>query len=282
MRFGKHTGAPGQRLRAPAQEQDAPRVTAAPSAAGAGSTITDRVPETEIDFLDTGGHDHSGAAGGGTPVDHGDLTGVGADDHHAQDHQARHQSGGADALTGAVDANGRVGVRKNSTGTAVKRRTLNLIEGANVTLTVSEDAGNEEVDITIAAAAAGATDRVFVGAWHHANAGNVNTASFEQLASSLSISSVMGEAAPYTGNLTLFAVTFSGAHGADASNYLDFEVYINGVASGMTGRVNDVLTEWVFTGSEAVTAADLVTVYAKRTGTLNAVSPVVKLYMVPS
>jgi len=49
--------------------------------------------------------------------------------------------------------NARVAVRKNTGGADVgKRRRLNLIEGSNVTLTVVDDAGSEEVDITIAAA----------------------------------------------------------------------------------------------------------------------------------
>lgn len=46
-------------------------------------------------------------------------------------------------------------VRKNSTGTVFERRRLNLIEGSNVTLTVADDAGNDEVDITIAASGGG-------------------------------------------------------------------------------------------------------------------------------
>lgn len=48
-------------------------------------------------------------------------------------------------------------VRKNSAGTVFTRRQLNLIEGSNVTLTVADDAGNDEVDITIAAAAGSLT-----------------------------------------------------------------------------------------------------------------------------
>src|SRR6186997_2222373 len=43
-------------------------------------------------------------------------------------------------------------VRKNSTGSDFTRRRLNLIEGTNVTLTVADDAGDDEVDITITAA----------------------------------------------------------------------------------------------------------------------------------
>jgi hypothetical protein len=49
-----------------------------------------------------------------------------------------------------LDATARVGVRKNSGGSVFSRRRLNLIEGSGVTLTVADDSGNEEVDVTIA------------------------------------------------------------------------------------------------------------------------------------
>lgn len=86
--------------------------------------------------------------------DHDALTGVSADDHHAENHQARHQTAGADPLSGSVDANARVAIAKNGTLIGTRRR-VNLVEGANVTLTVADDAGSEEVDVTIAAAASG-------------------------------------------------------------------------------------------------------------------------------
>lgn len=69
------------------------------------------------------------------------------------DHATEHEDGGDDELTGDLNATARVAVRKNSTGGAVgARRRLNLIEGSNVTLTVADDSGNEEIDVTIAAA----------------------------------------------------------------------------------------------------------------------------------
>ncbi len=70
-------------------------------------------------------------------------------------HQSSHQSGGGDPLSGNLDAVSRVGVRKNSTGSTFDRRRINLIEGANVTLTVADDSGGEEVDVTIAASGVG-------------------------------------------------------------------------------------------------------------------------------
>ena len=51
--------------------------------------------------------------------------------------------------------NARVAVSKNSGATVGTRRRLNLIEGSNVTLTIADDPGNEEVDVTIAASGGG-------------------------------------------------------------------------------------------------------------------------------
>lgn len=65
-------------------------------------------------------------------------------------HAASHEAGGGDVIDGLLDGNGRVAVRKNSGAVAGTRRRLNLIEGAGVTLTVADDSGNEEIDITIA------------------------------------------------------------------------------------------------------------------------------------
>ena len=56
--------------------------------------------------------------------------------------------------TAALGNIARHSVALNGTLVASRRR-INLIEGANVTLTVTDDAGNEEVDVTIAAAGGG-------------------------------------------------------------------------------------------------------------------------------
>lgn len=55
--------------------------------------------------------------------------------------------------TVALDNNARVAVRKNSAGAVSTRRRLNLIEGSNVTVTVTDDAGAEEVDVVISGTA---------------------------------------------------------------------------------------------------------------------------------
>ncbi len=65
-------------------------------------------------------------------------------------HNARHNSGGADALTGSLDANARVAVSKGGTLVGT-RRGINLIEGSGVTLTTADNSGSERVDVTIAA-----------------------------------------------------------------------------------------------------------------------------------
>lgn len=54
-----------------------------------------------------------------------------------------------------LDNNARVAVSKNSGAVVGTRRELNFIEGSNITLTINDDAGNEEVDITIAATGGG-------------------------------------------------------------------------------------------------------------------------------
>lgn len=65
---------------------------------------------------------------------------------------------GAGALSWAstLTANARVAVNKNSGATVGTRRRINFIEGANITLTVADDAGNEEVDVTITGSGGGA------------------------------------------------------------------------------------------------------------------------------
>jgi hypothetical protein len=82
-------------------------------------------------------------------------------------HQATHQAGNADALSGDLDAVARANILK--AGTLVgARRGLNLIQGTNVTLTMTDDAPNERVNVTIDAAAGGggvATNFVGMAKW---------------------------------------------------------------------------------------------------------------------
>ena len=50
---------------------------------------------------------------------------------------------------------GTVLVVKKAGSTVGTRKTLNLIEGSNVTLTVADNSGSDRVDVTVAASAAG-------------------------------------------------------------------------------------------------------------------------------
>lgn len=109
-------------------------------------------------------------AGSVTSTQHGNLTSAGATTHHdwtqvggkptsftPSTHASSHATGGADALTGNLDANARVAISKNSGATTGTRRRVNLIEGSGITLTVADDSVNEEVDVTIAATGGGST-----------------------------------------------------------------------------------------------------------------------------
>ena len=76
-------------------------------------------------------------------------------------HKASHVSGGGDAFVGGdlLDATARLKVSKAATPIGT-RRELNLIQGSNVTLTVTDDAPNEKVDVTIASVGGGAGSQV--------------------------------------------------------------------------------------------------------------------------
>jgi hypothetical protein len=57
----------------------------------------------------------------------------------------------ASNLSGVTTAVARVGVRKNSGGSTYFRRRVNLVEGIGVTLTLTDDGANEEVDVMVSA-----------------------------------------------------------------------------------------------------------------------------------
>lgn len=63
-------------------------------------------------------------------------------------HGVTHSSGGADALTGNLDANARTAIAKNGSTTGTRRK-VNLIPGTNIDITTADDSGNEKVDVTI-------------------------------------------------------------------------------------------------------------------------------------
>jgi hypothetical protein len=71
-------------------------------------------------------------------------------------HAATHQAGGSDPITGNLDANARVTVKQSGTVVGT-RRAINFIAGSNISLSISDDAANEEVDVTISAAGGGSS-----------------------------------------------------------------------------------------------------------------------------
>jgi hypothetical protein len=106
------------------------------------------------------------------------LSGTGTDvqavfeeiDNLLDDHSARHENGGADeisvaGLSGELADAQPVTVRKNTGADVGTRSRLNFIEGTNVTLTVADDAGSDEVDITIASSGGSGTDLGFANAF---------------------------------------------------------------------------------------------------------------------
>lgn len=58
-------------------------------------------------------------------------------------------------LSPRIVSTARIGARANSAGSTYARRRFNFIPGTNVTLTVDDDAANEEIDVTINAAGGG-------------------------------------------------------------------------------------------------------------------------------
>lgn len=75
-------------------------------------------------------------------------------------HKTSHEDGGSDeisiaGLSGETADAQKVTVRKNSGAAVGTRKQLNFIEGANITLTIADDAGNGEIDITITGSGGG-------------------------------------------------------------------------------------------------------------------------------
>lgn len=99
--------------------------------------------------------------GSWSTVAYGNLSGV-PSTFAPSAHQSSHQSGGGDALSGNLDAIAKHSVSKNSGATVGSRRRINLIEGANTTLTIADDAANEEVDVTIASTGGGGGGSVII------------------------------------------------------------------------------------------------------------------------
>ncbi|MCK5019775.1 MAG: hypothetical protein KAS32_22140 [Candidatus Peribacteraceae bacterium] len=94
--------------------------------------------------------------GTGVTVDGtGNMSGVGTvNGVTVGDHSGRHENGGADEIS-IADLSGesadpqKTTIRKNSGADVGSRSRINLIEGTNITMTVADDAGDGEVDVTV-------------------------------------------------------------------------------------------------------------------------------------
>lgn len=107
-----------------------------------------------------GAHATSHQNGGSDEISVAGLSGLLADAQTPATHASSHQNGGGDeisvtGLSGELADAQPVTIRKNSGADVGTRSRINLIEGTNVTLTVVDDAGGDEVDVTIAATGGG-------------------------------------------------------------------------------------------------------------------------------
>ena len=110
-------------------------------------------------------------------------------------------------IPSVLSANARVTVRKNSGADVGTRRRLNLIEGSNVTLTVTDDGAGEEVDVTIASAG-GVSAHDLLSATHTDTVTNTVTRG----------SLIAGNVTPAWDELVIGAAdTFLGSDGTDPS-----------------------------------------------------------------
>ena len=129
-----------------------------------------------------------------------------------------------------VAVTGTLVVRKNSGADVGTRPRLNFIEGSNVTLTVADDAGGDEIDITIDAALAGGT---------------------------ISGSGTSGTIAKFTGAASIgdSIITESGAT-ATVTGTLNATtaLQVNGTAVSVTGHVHDASA--ITSGTLAVARGD--------------------------
>lgn len=135
-----------------------------------------------------------------------------------------------------------VEVSKNSAAAVGERRTLNLIEGTNITLTIADDAGGDEIDVTIAAAGGGglaANTTYEISSWISLSANSsANTyGSYVQLFASVSNATVWVFITFVETTDTTTRATFALAEGAATSEvdkielgyYQDREISANGL-----------------------------------------------------
>jgi len=110
-----------------------------------------------------------------------------------------------------IDSVARTTVRKNTGANVGSRRRLNFIEGSNVTLTVADDAGGEEVDVTIAASGGGGGTAVLVNG---TNVSNPNFRRFFGISDSTNVDLLLSAGANITFTTNSGVLEISGASGS--------------------------------------------------------------------
>lgn len=261
-------------------------------------------------------------------LQHSELGGVGTDDHHAKQHNLLNSDNHGDTTTGTVtrgdvitgqggtpkwvrlalgvaktvfrsdgtdaawstgdlDSNARVNVKKAGVSVGI-RRGINLVEGSNITLTVSDDSGNEEVDVTIAASASsGTTGQFYIGRWLRSNIGGLTTsATKDRLANDGHFGASVNhpEAAGRAGTVTLLVASLDTAVAGGGS--VEVELFVDTgsgfTATGDTGTISSGESAKAITVSHAVAATDLMEVRANRSGTVGSAQLSVRVYLTPS
>ena len=123
---------------------------------GSGVTLTVLDDGTEVDVTvaaTTPLHATTHQDGGSDEISVTGLSGLLADPQTPLAHKSSHVVAGGDAFVAGdlLDATAKVQVRKNSGGSTFSRRRINLIEGGSMSITIADDSGSEEVDVTLSA-----------------------------------------------------------------------------------------------------------------------------------
>lgn len=134
-------------------------------------------------------------------------------------------------------------VRKNSAGPVFHRRRLNLIEGTNITLTVSDDGADDEVDVVIASAVA-PVDRAVISGWGE-SAKNLSASIVQLKRFAADGTSAAAAAIPHVpsraGSIIGLSVAMAAARTAGTAT---FEVYLNGVGTGLVVTIDATHTQY--------------------------------------
>ena len=110
-------------------------------------------------------HAGSHEAGEDDELDVTGLSGLLADEQDPVNHAADHQNGGGDeisvtGLSGLLADAQTVEIAKAGSLVGTRKR-VNLIEGSNVTLTVTDNGGSDRVDVTVAASGGSSNERTY-------------------------------------------------------------------------------------------------------------------------